>query len=81
MVVNAAGRLVRQTWEAMPGAHPEMDTDELVVMPNHVHAIVVLWGGTKLGSVIRAFKARVTRAVPRPGGVWQAGYYDRVIRE
>lgn len=42
MVTNPAGEMVRTVWEELPSSYPGVDIDEFVVMPNHVHGIIVL---------------------------------------
>lgn len=42
-----AGRMVQEIWEAMPAHYAGVETDAYVVMPNHVHGIIVLTGGSK----------------------------------
>ena len=42
MHVNGAGAMVLEVWEELPKRFPTMDLDAFVVMPNHVHGIVVL---------------------------------------
>lgn len=44
MRLNAAGKMVQSVWDEMPGFYPGVMTDEFVVMPNHVHGIIVLVG-------------------------------------
>jgi putative transposase len=39
--LNAAGQLVAALWSDMPIRFPEIDLDAFVVMPNHIHGIVV----------------------------------------
>ncbi len=59
--------------------------DKWVVMPNHVHAIVMLPGnGVNLSTVIGQYKSAVTKAIRKfdPGiSVWQASFHDHVIRD
>ena len=50
MKVNAAGRAVERVWEGLPEHYPHVELDVFVVMPNHVHGIVVLVGGESVGS-------------------------------
>ena len=53
--------------------------DYLVVMPNHVHVIFVLHNcSLHLGEIVRRFKAKVSLALKT--SVWQANYYEHVIR-
>jgi len=44
MRLNDAGRMVESVWNAMPASYPDVTTDAWVVMPNHVHVIVILSG-------------------------------------
>jgi putative transposase len=37
-----AGKLVEQTWHTLPSRFPNLRTDEFILMPNHVHAILFL---------------------------------------
>ncbi|HON94026.1 MAG TPA: transposase [Sedimentisphaerales bacterium] len=49
MVLNGAGRMVQTVWEDMGVYYSGVKTDEFVVMPNHVHGIIVLVGATPRG--------------------------------
>lgn len=40
MVLNECGRIVESCWQAIPEHFPDIELDEFVVMPNHVHAIL-----------------------------------------
>ena len=42
MQLNAYGDIVAQCWDDLPRHYPTVDLDAFVVMPNHVHGIVVL---------------------------------------
>jgi hypothetical protein len=42
LVPNALGGIVQQCWDAIPEHMPHVDVDAFVVMPNHVHGIVVI---------------------------------------
>ena len=39
---NELGRIVQATWYDLPNHYPHVELDAFVVMPNHVHMIVVL---------------------------------------
>ena len=45
MELNAAGRAVEAVWHELPMHYPHVELDVFVVMPDHVHGIVVLVGG------------------------------------
>jgi len=40
--VNELGRKVQAVWDDLPVHYPHVATDAFVVMPNHVHGVVVL---------------------------------------
>ena len=58
--------------------------DKYVVMPNHVHGILVLKdNATDLSTVIGQYKSAVTRrirTIKQDAEVWQTSYHDHVIR-
>lgn len=70
--LNDAGRMVVTEWEMIPERFPTVALDAFIVMPNHVHGIIVITnaaivhdGATTrvaptLGDVVGAFKSRVT---------------------
>ncbi len=42
--LNEAGRMVQTVWEELSIHYPGVETDAFVVMPNHIHGVVVLVG-------------------------------------
>ena len=42
MQLNDAGRMIRTTWEGLPNGFPFAETDQFIVMPNHIHGIIIL---------------------------------------
>lgn len=42
MRLNEIGTLARDCWLAIPAHHPHADLDEFVIMPNHVHGVIVI---------------------------------------
>lgn len=93
MVPNAAGKMVQRIWEELPLHYPGVGIDTFVVMPDHVHGIVVLQkdGGLKLGEVVHRFKS-FTTAKYRHGvraenwqafeqRLWLRNYYEHLIQD
>ena len=74
--------------EMFEGVH----TDRFVVMPNHIHAVIVIGHDGKsnqtrklpsLSAVMSQYKMRVTKAARKlyPNlKVWQTSFYDTIIR-
>ena len=92
MRLSPAGELVQQRYQEMPQRYPDIELDGLMVMPDHVHAIVSFGGdGQSLPKVIHWIKSRTTadytvgvRTAGWPafhGRLWQSGFYDRIIRD
>ncbi len=42
MIENAYSQMVRQVWQGLPQHYPHVRLDAFVMMPNHLHGIVVL---------------------------------------
>ena len=51
MELNAAGRVVDEVWHGLPLHYPHVELDVFVVMPDHVHGIVVFVGGDSDGGL------------------------------
>ncbi len=91
------GDLVAACWREIPDHFPHVVIDAWVVMPNHLHGLIEIRDRASaaaagnavaagaLGTVVRSFKAAVTRrfrerhpAATAP--VWQRRYYEHVLR-
>ena len=59
--LNEAGRMIQTVWDELPLHYPNVEIDTFVVMPNHVHGIIVLTDGP-VGAAPRG----------RPDGIGQA---------
>ena len=54
MRLNDAGRSIQAAWETLPHFYPHAVLDAVVVMPNHVHGIIILVGaGFKPAPTVR----------------------------
>src|SRR3990167_4291390 len=42
MVVNEFGKIVEHVWNELPARYPCVGLDEFVIMPNHIHGIIVI---------------------------------------
>ena len=42
MQLNQAGEMVSEVWEALPNRFPAIAIDTFVVMPNHLHGIIII---------------------------------------
>ncbi len=85
-----AGEIVQEIWTSVPARFPGVELDAFIVMPNHLHGIILLPDRQAddpdrihLGRIVRAFKGASTRAIRHTGladFAWQADDYEHVIR-
>ncbi len=61
--LNDVGHIVRDAWLWLPGQYPHVMLDEWILMPDHLHALIVLSGEPAPGSA-GAPTAVVTRLKP-----------------
>jgi putative transposase len=74
---NRAGRLVRAAWNDLPNHYPRVMLDAFVVMPNHIHGIIVLQdaqehadvgAGFEHGTIVGDRSGAEREASPADGG-------------
>jgi putative transposase len=86
VVLNAYGDIADECWQAIPLHFPHVELDSYIVMPNHIHGILVVEAeGAALGVIVQSFKAAVSRrlrqeALHLEGSIWQRNYYEHIIR-
>ena len=90
MCLNDAGRMIMSAWTDLPQRFDQVDLDSFIVMPNHLHGIIVLDKGIPLSRVIQVFKSIGTteyiRGVRQQGwksfdqSLWLRSFHDHVIR-
>jgi putative transposase len=83
MICNPLGKIVEDCWNKIPMHYSTAELDAFLVMPNHVHGVIVLGEGRAgharpLQMVVGSFKAAVSRAAEFP--VWQRSFWDRIVR-
>jgi len=81
---NWRGNIAEEGILAIAKHFPSIRIDKYVVMPNHIHAIVVLQQkDISLTTVIGQYKAYVSREIHKKEPeytVWQTSFHDHVIR-
>lgn len=95
MLLNECGQFAWKGWEWLANQYEYTDIDEFVIMPNHLHGILIIndcAGGSltartskPLGSLIGAYKTVSSKQINlirnTPGiSVWQRNYYEHIIR-
>lgn len=68
-ILNGAGQVILQRWNELPDRFPNVELDAVVLMPNHLHAVIFINGDplahefdprAGLSRVIQAFKSLST---------------------
>jgi REP element-mobilizing transposase RayT len=84
--LSDAGEIVKRRWLEIPAHQPAVETNTVVVMPDHIHGIVYVKAPLEkpVGQTIRGFKSGVTSELRKHFAepaleVWEEGYHDRVI--
>ena len=86
MMLSECGNIADHCLKEIPEHYEEVEIDALQVMPNHMHAIILLHKHRHtLGKIIGSYKAVVTRRIRQLPGclqttVWETNYYEHVIR-
>ena len=86
---------MKEVFEEVLSEYPQLRCPQYVVMPNHLHALVVIdkmesTSDMTISDFMRVFKSKSTvayihmvkagKALPFEGKLWQRSYYDHVIR-
>jgi len=93
MHLNRAGEMALAVWQSLTERFPCIALDAFIVMPNHVHGILLILEeqeGQDLGRIVGTFKSLTTRFYmdgvrtsdwpPFDRRLWQINYYEHVIR-
>lgn len=72
--------------EAIMGEFHAMETDEswnvrcAVIMPDHLHVLVILGERLSLGKSVQRVKAKTSAVLRAQGIAWERGFFDRKLR-
>jgi putative transposase len=89
VVLSPIGRIVHAEWLQIPTKHPTIRLDQYVVMPNHIHGLLVFAECNvrppTLPIAIQQFKIRAMKSLhaaedDREAQIWQRSYNERVVR-
>ena len=67
--LSESGKIVSDCWSDLPNHYPNIILDEFIVMPNHIHGIIIIRNRTDnnlnhgLSEFIRAFKSFSSRRI------------------
>ena len=90
MVLNDLGKIAEAAWVKTPMVYKNVDIDEFVIMPNHMHGIVIIKPHQQarglhysLSQIVGSYKNSVTKLARQlmHDFSWQPSFYDHVIRK
>jgi putative transposase len=76
--LSTVGKIVAEEWEEIPRRHSQVSLDEWIIMPDHIHGILIFQGNPEnlpspeqpglllagsLGAVIGQFKSKATKRI------------------
>ncbi len=53
MVLNDAGVMIDRTWAELPKKYPGIQTESFVIMPNHIHGVILIGIESSVGAAPR----------------------------
>ena len=84
---ESAQNLLKTFWEKLPAKFPTVQLDEFVMMPNHIHGIIMI----TVGDIVDWYKTMTTNAYIDAvknnqwarfnKKFWQRNYYEHIIRD
>ena len=96
MQLSQIGKMVSDEWQKTEKVRDYVKLDEWVIMPNHLHGIVIIQNENNvetqghaslqkanLSNVIRGFKSASTWSIHQKGFLnfdWQSRFYDHIIK-
>jgi len=83
--LTETGKIVEEEWLGLSEYFNNIELDEYIIMPNHVHGIISINKENNeysLGHIVNKFKRSCTMRIRKihPDFRWQTRYYDRIIR-
>ena len=95
MILNQYGDVAKNSWLDLPNHHKNTQLDAFVIMPNHIHGIIIknkpvgnrpacsVNKNNNLSVIIGSYKSTVTKQINRidkPAFQWQKSFHDHIIR-
>lgn len=80
MKLTTIGKIANKNIETLEKTYKTIKIDKYVLMPNHIHMILIIDKETNLSvsNIIKKYKEWVTKQIGE--SIWQKSYYDHIIR-
>ncbi len=88
METNVIGQIVSNLWQKIPQHFLNVELDEFILMPDHLHGIIIIsesTGKSSLANTVQNFKSVSSRKINRINknygvSIWQRNYYEKIVR-
>jgi REP-associated tyrosine transposase len=95
MVLNKYGETAERYWKEIPNHYKNVEIHEFVIMPNHIHGIIIINDNFYdtclerdyglLSKIVKSFKKAVTRIIRNQFQdyefQWQRSFYDQIVHD
>ena len=84
--LNTLGKIAKEELEKVSSHYTGIYLDNYIVMPNHIHAIIVIEDANQkqtLSDIVGQYKSGVSRKIRKiypDKVVWQRSFHDHIIR-
>ncbi len=85
VILKPYGKIVEEAIENIPKFYPSVRIDKYIIMPNHIHILLVLQepdgrmiSAPTLSVIIGQMKRWCSKQTGRP--IWQKSFYDHIVR-
>ena len=78
--LSKEGKVVNEAINNLKQAYENIEIDEYVIMPNHVHLIIIINEKNRItiSRIIQQFKWGITRKIG--SSIWQKLFYEHIVR-
>jgi len=93
--LSKIGQIINNQWNDIPNQYRNVELDEYIIMPNHIHGILIVnnraqtSGAPTISKIIRSFKSKSSieylNHIKQNNtyisvNIWQRSFYDHVVR-
>ncbi len=80
LILTLEGKIVDKYINEIPKIYKNILVDEYIIMPNHIHFILVIEQQTMItiSKIVQQFKGKVSKELKFP--IWQKLFYEHIIR-
>ena len=84
-ILTDIGKIVADVWDSIPTTYSNIRTEDFVIMPNHIHGIIVIGHNSEqsLNDIVKSLKSISTIRCRKKYGndfiLWHRGFYDEIL--